>query len=71
MCPHLKEIVMLYCDACPVHKLVPRDHLVSLSPCAWQDFAQCPIYREFAGNRNGSGLPEGSEPAQAAKEVSP
>lgn len=68
MCPHLKEVVMLYCDACPMHKLVPRDHLVSLGPCAWQDFSQCPIYREFTGERNGSTAPAPATPASAETE---
>ena len=33
-CPFLKEVVMMYCDACAMKKLLPRDHLVSASPCS-------------------------------------
>jgi hypothetical protein len=40
-CPYLKEVVMLYCDACPFKKMVPLDHLVSVSPCLSQDFQSC------------------------------
>ncbi len=40
-CPYLKEVVMLYCDACPFKKMVPLDHLVSTSPCLAQDFRSC------------------------------
>lgn len=40
-CPYLKEVVMLYCDACPFKKMVPLDHLVSASPCLAQDFQAC------------------------------
>jgi len=40
-CPYLKEVVMLYCDACPFKKMVPLDHLVSASPCLAQDYQFC------------------------------
>jgi hypothetical protein len=40
-CPYLKEVVMLYCDACPFKKMVPLDHLVSASPCLAQDYQAC------------------------------
>jgi len=40
-CPYLKEVVMLYCDACPFKKMVPLEQLVSVSPCLAQDFRSC------------------------------
>jgi hypothetical protein len=45
-CPYLKQVVMLYCDACPMKKMVPLDHLVSASPCLAQSFPECSLYRE-------------------------
>jgi hypothetical protein len=45
-CPYLKQVVMLYCDACPMKKMVPLDHLVSASPCLAQSYEQCSLYRE-------------------------
>ena len=45
-CPYLKEVVMLYCDAYRIKKMVPLDRLVSASPCLAQDFAGCPLFRE-------------------------
>jgi hypothetical protein len=45
-CPHLKEVVMLYCDAYHIKKMVPLDRLVSASPCLAQDFAGCPLFQE-------------------------
>ena len=47
-CPYLKEVVMLYCDACPVKKMVPLDHLASASPCLLLDYKGCPLYQELA-----------------------
>jgi hypothetical protein len=43
-CPHLKEVVMLYCDAYPVKKMVPLDRLVSVEPCIARDFRDCPLF---------------------------
>lgn len=46
-CPYLKEVVMLYCDACHVKKMVPLDHLASANPCLGQDYRACPLYRDI------------------------
>ena len=48
-CPHLKEVVMLYCDAYPVKKMVPLDKLVSANPCIAEDYRDCPLFRQAAG----------------------
>jgi len=47
-CPFLKEVVMIYCDACAQHKLLPRNQVVSMGPCCSTDFSTCPLYREIA-----------------------
>ena len=47
-CPYLKVVVMLYCDACPIKKMVPLDHLASASPCLLLDYKGCPLYQELA-----------------------
>ena len=47
-CPFLKEIVMIYCDACRAHKLLPRNQVVSLGPCSSTDFRSCALFREVA-----------------------
>jgi hypothetical protein len=38
---------MLYCDACPTKKMVPRDQLVSQGPCLAGSFESCAMYREM------------------------
>jgi hypothetical protein len=61
-CPHLKEVVMLYCDAFPVKKMVPLDRLVSADPCLTCNYERCPIYVQRAKAAVlGDALPE---PAQ-------
>jgi hypothetical protein len=46
-CPHLKEVVMLFCDAYPVKKMLPLDRLATAHPCLGRDFEQCPLFREL------------------------
>ncbi len=45
-CPYLKEVVMLYCDACPFKKMVPLEQLVSVSPCFAHEYAACRHFLE-------------------------
>jgi hypothetical protein len=47
-CPFLKEVVMIYCDACPSRKLLPRNQVVSMGPCCSTDYANCPLFREIS-----------------------
>ena len=46
-CPYLKEVVMLFCRAYPVKKMVPLEHLASADPCLGRDFEQCAQFREL------------------------
>jgi len=64
-CPLLKEVVMLYCDACPTKKMLPLDHLVSARPCQASQYVDCPLYQE-AVKRLGTGAMYGAPPAGAA-----
>jgi hypothetical protein len=47
-CPHLKEVVMLFCRAYPVKKMVPLDRLATANPCLGGDFSACPLFRELS-----------------------
>ena len=47
-CPYLKQVVMLYCDAFEVKKMVPLDRLVSANPCVSREFTACPLFRDAA-----------------------
>ena len=46
-CPYLKEVVMLFCDAYPVKKMLPLDRIATAHPCLGQDFENCPLFREL------------------------
>ncbi len=62
-CPWLKQVVMLYCDACPTKKMVPKDQLVSQGPCLAGSFEECAMYREMARRIRG-----GAEDVEAGRE---
>jgi hypothetical protein len=64
-CPWLKQVVMLFCDACPTKKMVPRDQLVSQGPCLAGSFEECAMYREMA-RRIGAGAVDTEAPPAAA-----
>ena len=61
-CPFLKEVVMIYCDACPSRKLLPRNQVVSMGPCCSTEYAACPLFREIS---------RGIAPPHAESEVRP
>jgi hypothetical protein len=66
-CPYLKEVVMLYCDAYQVKKMVPLDRLVSAEPCLARGFRACPLFVQAGG---ACVEPQQGEPASATKEAS-
>ncbi|MEO0094308.1 MAG: glycine cleavage system protein H [candidate division WOR-3 bacterium] len=45
-CPFLEEILVQYCTACPVKKMLPKDRLIETNPCE-ANYNDCPIYKEF------------------------
>ncbi|OFW19733.1 MAG: hypothetical protein A3G21_13195 [Acidobacteria bacterium RIFCSPLOWO2_12_FULL_66_21] len=45
-CPYLKEVVMLFCDAYPVKKMLPLDRIVSANPCLGE-FHGCPLFQDI------------------------
>ena len=65
-CPLLKEVVMLYCDACLTKKMLPLDHLVSARPCQATRYVDCPLYQE-ALRRLGTNVAYAESPAVAAE----
>ena len=53
-CPYLKEVVMLFCDAYCVKKMLPLDRIATANPCLGE-FGSCPLFQEvmaklMAGN---------------------
>ena len=60
-CPFYEEIVVAYCRATPMKKMLPAGRLLPTSPCILEGYAVCPFYREVMARRAG-----GEEPEDAA-----
>ena len=70
-CPYLREVVMLYCQAYPVKKLVPLDRIASADPCLSQEYEACLLFKDVvtrirAGTQRAAAP---SPPDSAHKEV--
>jgi hypothetical protein len=69
-CPHLKEVVMLFCDAYPVKKMLPLDRIATAHPCLGRDFESCPLFRELVARLQGEADAADGPGCPAAKEAS-
>jgi hypothetical protein len=64
-CPFLREVVMAYCSAYSVRKMVPKDRITERCRCTCDDHATCPVFAEIMTRLRGlaGGAPEpGSDP---------
>ena len=70
-CPYLKEVVMLYCQAYPVKKLIPLDRIASAEPCLGHEFEACPLFKDVLTRMRAHSQPETSapQPVIAQREV--
>ncbi len=70
-CPYLKEVVMLYCQAYPVKKLIPLDRIASADPCLGHDFESCPLFKDVITRMRAHSQPAAAGAAEPAarKEV--
>lgn len=64
-CPYLKEVVMLFCDAYPVKKMLPLDRIASANPCLGE-FHGCQLFQEILTRVAASGVADAVPPAHAA-----
>lgn len=70
-CPYLKEVVMLYCQAYPVKKLIPLDRIASAEPCLGREFESCPLFKDVLARMRAHSQPAGqaAQPVIVPKEV--
>jgi len=70
-CPYLKEVVMLYCQAYPVKKLIPLDRIASAEPCLGREFESCPLFKDVLARMRAHSKPADSvaPPVVAQREV--
>lgn len=68
-CPHLKEVVMLFCDAYPVKKMLPLDRIATANPCLGE-FHNCPVFKDVVA-RLAAGSNVAVPPCMRAAVLSP
>jgi hypothetical protein len=61
-CPYLKEVVMLYCQAYPVKKLIPLDRIASAEPCLGAEFEACPLFKDVLARMRAHSQPDAAVP---------
>jgi len=49
-CPYLEEVVMRYCQAYPVKKMIPASSSQLVSPC-FASHEGCPVYQDVRGKK--------------------
>ncbi len=57
-CPFYEEIVVAYCRATPLKKMLPSGRLLPTSPCVCEGHSICPFYREMMARLAGEPVPE-------------
>ncbi len=64
-CPFFEEVVVAFCRAYPVKKMVPSDRLQAECICTCERFDECSLFREvMARLEDGTGN-AGDTPSQA------
>ncbi len=62
-CPFFEEVLVAFCRAYPVKKMVPSDRLQANSACTCDSFQDCPMFKEVMGRMNlGESQETGSGP---------
>jgi hypothetical protein len=70
-CPYLEEVVMVFCRAYPVKKMIPRSQSLSASPCLAGGFERCPFFQEVTAPAETVGLDSAAAaPSARTKEIS-
>jgi len=66
-CPFFEEVLVAYCRAYPVKKMIPSDRVQTDCICTREGFEDCPLFREvlakLEGLRRTNETPEGPPPA--------
>jgi len=52
-CPFFEEILVAFCRAYPVKKMVPSDRLSANCVCTGESFEDCPLFRELMTKMDG------------------
>jgi hypothetical protein len=70
-CPFFEEILVAFCRAYPVKKMVPSDRLQANCICTCEGFEECPLFREIMAKIEGVDAAEGPAKVKAPKAGTP
>ena len=62
-CPFFEEVLVAFCRAFPVRKMIPSDRLNTTCVCTHEAFENCTLFREVMAKLEG--LKPAGEPAEA------
>jgi hypothetical protein len=65
-CPFFEEVVVAFCRAYPVKKMVPSDRLQTNCICTREGFDDCPLFREVVARMEAAAEAAGSPDADEA-----
>ena len=51
-CPFFEEVLVAFCRAYPVKKMVPSDRIQANCICTCEGFDDCPVFREVIAKLN-------------------
>jgi glycine cleavage system H lipoate-binding protein len=73
-CPFLEEMIVAFCNACKVKKMVPKNNFGVHNACEGR-FEECAIYREFIAhsehNKEETMAPEAGSDVRASEDLKP
>ncbi len=68
-CPFFEEVVVAYCRAFPIKKMVPSDRLQTECTCTGNKYEECSLFQEVVSriDRGNSGTePKGTPESQGS-----
>ncbi len=65
-CPFFEEVLVAFCRAYPVKKMVPSDRIQAHSVCTCEGFEECPMFKEVMARMTTGEKP--SEPSDPRPE---
>lgn len=70
-CPFFEEILVAFCRAYPVKKMVPSDRLQASCICTCEGFEDCALFREIMAKIEGVDAPKRGAEIKTIEAASP
>uniref|UniRef100_A0A7V0Z763 Glycine cleavage system protein H n=1 Tax=candidate division WOR-3 bacterium TaxID=2052148 RepID=A0A7V0Z763_UNCW3 len=67
-CPFLEEMIVQYCSACQIKKMIPKNSLVDTQPCEG-NYSDCPVFKDFFAKTGREQKQKEEKMMEAKKEI--